>query len=306
MSHYKKLNILVLLGPTASGKTNLAIELAQQQNGAVISADSRQVYAGFNIGTAKPKDAWQDTPHEVTKADAVDSVPHYLLNIASPTENYTLSQWQSAADTLLKTLIEQNITPLVVGGTMLYIDSLLYRFSIPEVAPNNALRQGLEQKTTGELYRDLLNQDPAALDFIEPHNRRRIIRALEVIKVTGRRFSELRKQESSPYEFTVIGLFPGWDQLKQNITARAQKMLDDGLLAETEKLIQTYGADLPLLNTMNYKQAKAILSGTHTRDAALDEMIRVTLRYAHRQMSWWKRNKEIKWVESPYKQEKSL
>jgi len=282
--------ILVILGPTASGKTVLGIELAKKNNGSIISADSRQVYAELNIGTAKPKEAWQNTVHAVDMPDQIDTIDHFLLNIRSPKEIYTASEWKSDAEKIIKSLITQNKQPILVGGTMLYIDSILYNFSMPQVAPNKILRGQLDLLSTTELQKRLQNTDSAAFDFIESHHRQRMIRALEVIESSGQKFSELRKKRPSPYEFEIIGIFPGWEKLEENIKNRSQEMLDNGLVEETNNLQKKYGSDLPLLKTINYAQAL---------DAdPLPAMVRATMRYAHRQISWWKRNKEIKWITS--------
>src|SRR3989344_4142029 len=221
--------IPVILGPTASGKTAYAISLAKQLSGAVISADSRQIYAGMNIGTAKPKEVWKNTPHSIETADMIDGVPHYLLNIATLDTPYSLSDWLSAAKTLIPIIQEQGLIPIIAGGTMLYIDALVDGYDIPNIAPNEMLRAELEQMPAEELYKRLLLQDPEAQAFIEPHNARRIIRALEVMEVAGTKFSQLRAKKSSEYDFQITGIFPDYDVLRERITVRAQQMITDGL-----------------------------------------------------------------------------
>lgn len=290
--------LLTILGPTASGKTALAIALAKQHAAAVISADSRQVFAGLNIGTAKPRDAWQDEAHPELRPDAVDTIPHYLLNVADPRAAMTLAGWQQSALNVISHLYKSHQEPIIVGGTMLYIDSVVFNFDIPPVAPQPELRRELEERTTDELYEELLRKDPAARAFIEPSNRRRIIRALEVITVTGQLFSAQRQARPSPYRFSLHGLFPGWEKLEEAITVRTNEMLRDGLLEETKKLQEQYGSDLPLLTTMNYRQAAAVLRGEISKEAAHAEIVRVTMRYAHRQMSWWKKRQDITWHDS--------
>jgi tRNA dimethylallyltransferase len=299
MSLRNTCSTLVILGPTASGKTTLALELAHKFEGAVISADSRQIYSELNIGTAKPKEAWRDTPHPPNKADLVDGIPHYLLNVAAPDLRYTLAEWQREAYRLMTSLCARTIKPVIAGGTMLYIDSLIYNFSIPPVAPNETLRTELEALATTELYARLLAQDTAAQEFVEPHHRRRIIRALEVIQSTGQPFSSLRQSGPSPFEFILIGLFPGWVTLKANIRQRSEQMLNEGLLDETRRLQERYSTELALLKTINYQQAAEVAAGKKTPQQAQDDMVQASMRYAHRQMSWWKRNKKIQWFESP-------
>lgn len=283
----------MILGPTASGKTGLAIQMAKEKNALVISADSRQVYAGMNIGTAKAKEAWKSRAHEVVEADVVEGVPHYLFNVREPNAPYTLADWQR--DALAVVEANQHKEIVVAGGTMLYLDSLMSGYTIPEVAPDEALRAELEKKKVEELYRELTEKDSGAKNFIEPHHKQRIIRALEVVHATGKKFSELRQKTKSPYEFKVIGLFSGWEKLNENIAQRVEEMVKEGLIEETESLMERYSPTLPLLNTINYKQAKMVIARAKTLSEAKEEMVRASVRYAHRQMSWWKRNEKIDW-----------
>jgi tRNA dimethylallyltransferase len=288
--------VVIILGPTAAGKTALGINVAQALGGSVISADSRQVFAGLNIGTAKPKEAHYDEAHPITTPDVIEKVPHYLLNIATPTSHFSLAEWQPAALNIITERIAQSEQPVLVGGTMLYLDSIVYNYQIPEVPPNEALRETLESRPVAELWEQLITQDPDAATFIEPHHKRRIIRALEVIAVTNQPFSATRRKLPPLYPMVQIGIFPGWEQLEHNISARAKTMLKEGLLDEVRTLREKYGADLPLLRTINYQEAGALLDGQTTEPEAIKEMAKVNLRYAHRQMSWWKKRKEIIWL----------
>lgn len=289
--------LIAIVGPTASGKTALGIELAKKNNGAVISADSRQVYAGMNIGTGKPEEAHASTPHDALVTDIISGVPHYLLNVALPSENYTLSTWQSNAQQVLSHLTSQKQLPFLVGGTMLYVDSIIFNFNLPQVPPNLPLREQLATQDTATLYAKLIAKDPEAAHFIEPHHAQRIIRALEVIDATGQRFSALRIKRPSPHTTLIIGLFPGWDVLQKNIRERAEQMLQDGLIDEVNKM-RDYFTTLPLLKTLNYKQAGDSIDAKITRDEALEQMVRVNMQYAKRQMAWWKNRTEIQWFQS--------
>lgn len=291
----EKPTIYVILGPTAAGKTSYGITLANERSGAVISADSRQIYAGMNIGTAKPPEAWLDTLHSMTRPDVIQGIDHYLFNVRTPNEPWTLSQWQAAAKDVITKVLGDNKVPIIVGGTMLYIDSILKNYSIPPVTPDQQLRNELEKKSPEELYTKLLEKDPDAQAFIEPHHKQRIIRALEVIQSTGTSFSSLRKEQPSPYDFQVIGIFPGWNALEKRVTSRAKEMFEIGLIKETQQLQETYGSDLPLLKTMNYAQAVKVLAGEYTFEQAIEETVRVNMRYTRRQMSWWKSRTEIRW-----------
>lgn len=294
--------VRVILGPTAVGKTDFAIAEAKKVGGAVISADSRQIYGGMNIGTAKPRQAWRDDAHAILEPDIIDGVPHYLLNVASASEPWTLAHWQEAVQKVMADLVAKDVPVFVVGGTMLYIDSLLFHYDIPAVAPQFTLRAELEKEPAEVLYKKLLAADPAAGHFIEPHHKQRIIRALEVIEVSGKPFSQSRIKREPPYRFEVRGLFPaavnsdeGWKLLKERVAKRVTAMVDGGLLDETKTLQERFSPALPLLCTMNYLQAAKTVAGEISRAEARQEMTSANMKYARRQMSWWRGRSEIFW-----------
>lgn len=308
--------IVVITGPTAAGKTELAINLAAALKGVIVSADSRQVYAGMNIGTATPLPAagTGQEPHSHLEPDIIRNIPHYLFSIRRPNEPLSLAEWQASALEVIDHELESRsknqeaiIAPLLVGGTMLYIDSILKNYYLPQVEPNVQMRYELAAREADDLYAELMAQDPAAQTFIEPGNKRRIIRALEVIAATKKPFSAQRRSTSSRhgrstssrYDITMIGLFDGWEGLLTRITQRAKFMISHGLLGETQSLIDVYGADLPLLQTMNYKQAAAVLRGEMSERQAHESMVRANMRYARRQMSWWRGREEIRWFRKP-------
>src|SRR3989344_5408492 len=227
-----------IVGPTGSGKTEAAIKLAHNLGrAALLSADSRQVYRGMDIGTAKQKDT--------------GSTPQYLVDIREPDEPLTLAEWQQAAFAIIDRLIADGTTPpperracLLVGGTMLYIDSVVYNYAIPQVEPDEAMRAELEVQPVDKLYAELLKKDPAVKAFIQPQNKRRIIRALEVIAKTGRPFSESRRKREPKYDVQMLGLMPSWEELEKRLRTRAETMLTAGLVEETQRLINRFGSDL--------------------------------------------------------------
>ena len=284
--------LFVITGPTASGKTAAAIQLAKKIKGAIISADSRQVYTGMNIGTAKPiidepagrTGAVDSEPHPIEVPDNIDGIEHYLINIRRPNKELSLAEWQAAAYQAIEAVIDKGMTPILAGGTMLYINSIVHSYEIPSLESNPRLREELAMKNVEELYSRLIELDAKAADFVPPRHARRIIRALEVIEATGVPFSRMRKKGHCRYNVEFYGLFAGWDKLAANIEVRAREMVEMGLMAEKQRLIVQYGADLPLLNTINYRQVP-----DH------DEMVRSNLKYARRQMSWWRGHREIKW-----------
>lgn len=210
-----KPKIVVILGPTASGKTGWGIELAQEYNGEVISADSRQIFKNMDIGTAKPEElkrqpakmeikkleyTTQDNTRFTLPVYSIDSVPHYLFDVVNPDEEFTVAHFKEIAEFLITTIHANSNRPFIVGGTGLYISALVDNLYIPHSPPDKHFREEREEQlaknevTVEELYNELLNQDPHAVEFIEPHNSRRIIRALEVIKSTGKKLSDLRKR----------------------------------------------------------------------------------------------------------------
>lgn len=291
---YPREKLVVILGPTASGKTTAAIRLAHKINGAIVSADSRQVYTGMDIGTAKPildhKEAavLESGPHHILTPDRIDGVDHYLINIRQPNEEMSLAEWQSAAYQAIDAIIEQQRTPILAGGTMLYIDSIVRAYDIPAIPKNPENRARLAAQKVETLYKKLIELDPGAALFVQAHHAQRIIRALEVIEATGRPFSEMRRSGECKYEAALYGLFPGWERLRENVSMRVKNMLDMGLFKEKQALIDRYGAALPLLKTINYHQLPDI-----------DEMIRSNMKYARRQMSWWRNREEVTWLDDP-------
>lgn len=283
-----------ILGPTASGKTAYAIALAKDINGAIISADSRQVYAGMNIGTAKPKEAWSDTPHEIDVPDVIEGIPHYLLNIATIDHTYTLSDWLRDAKQVTSTIEALGKVPIIVGGTMLYIDALTDGYNIPEVVPDEEFRAQLENKSPELLYKELRTKDPAASEFIEPHNTRRMIRALEVMHATNKTFSSLRTKKNSDTSWTKIGIFSDWDTQRENVTKRCKEMLAQGLEAERQTLAARFPTSLSELRGAG--PTSSLLQTVNYKEKDVEEMVQSNMRYAHRQMSWWKHRKDIGWI----------
>jgi len=289
-----KPTVLAIIGPTACGKTEASLSMARQHDGAVVSADSRQVYTGMNIGTAKPS-AVLGPVHEPLSPDLIAGIDHYLFNIRLPNAELTLSEWREAAYQSIDHIVTQGKLPIIAGGTMLYTDSVINNYTLPNVPADPEFRLRKSKESTNLLYDELLSQDPAARDFIEPTNKRRIVRALEVINATGSSFSSQRTTQTPRYEIAVHGVFPGWEILESRIKRRVQTMLDEGLIAETKGLIETYGPELQLLHTINYAQAVQVINGELEEDDAPKEMEHANLRYAKRQMSWWKRYENISW-----------
>ncbi len=281
--------LIVILGPTAVGKTSLAVQFAQALNGEVVSADSRQIYREMDIGTAKP------TPEQ--RAQAV----HHLIDLVAPDEDLSLAQYQRQAYAAIDAIHQKNRLPLLVGGTGQYITAVLEGWSIPEVPPNPSLRAELEtfsaENGVEALYARLLSLDPDAASFIEPRNTRRIIRALEVCIETGRPFSQQRGKHPTGFYVRVYGLTMGRERLYQRADQRVLDMLADGFLDEVRGLLaKGYPRSLPSLSALGYPQLAAhMIDGTPLAQAV--EAIQIaTHKFIRRQYTWFRgHNHEILW-----------
>ena len=280
--------LIVICGATATGKSGLALELAQRLDTVIISADSRQVYREFDIGTAKPSVAEQKL------------VPHYLIDICAPTETLTLAEYQEQAQVLIIKQSELNNSPppLLVGGTGLYLKSVTKGLKIPRVSPQPELRSQLESLGQNQLYAFLDRVDRAAATKIHPNDRVRTIRALEVYYVTGRPISTQQGENPPNYPILHIGLDCDRDMLDKRITLRTHKMIELGLVEEVESLCQKYGRDLPLLNTLGYAEIKQYLNGDIPLAKAIELTITHTRQFAKRQRTWFRSYPEIEWFDA--------
>lgn len=280
------LGSIVICGPTATGKSGLAIALAERLGSVILSADSRQVYREFDIGTAKP-----------TGGDR-ERVSHYLIDICDPTETLTVADYQQQAQALIDNLHQSNTLPLLVGGTGLYLKSLVRGLKIPRVAPQPDLRSQLTALGQVQCYALLQQVDPEATQKIHPHDPVRTLRALEVFYVTGCPISQLQGENPPPYPILQIGLDCAVDLLTQRIEQRTEAMLAAGWLAEVECLCHKYGCDLPLLNTLGYQEMKQYLRGEITLEEAKDLTVVHTRQFAKRQRTWFRADAEIEWFDA--------
>jgi tRNA dimethylallyltransferase len=278
-------NLLVIVGPTAVGKTALAIDLAQHLGGEIVSADSRQIYRGMDIGTAKP------TCQEQSLA------PHHLIDIVAPDEPYTLAQFQADAYAAIDDILARGKLPFLVGGTGLYVRSVVEGLRIPRVPPNVELRAQLARQGGRALYERLRELDPDAAARIDPRNVRRTVRALEVCLTTGRRFSELGRASPPPYRITQIGLTMNRPELYARIDARVECMMAQGLVAEVEALVrQGYGWNLPSMSGLGYREMGAYLRGEVPLDEAVMNIKRNTRDFVRRQYAWFRvKDERIQW-----------
>ncbi|MFA7653764.1 MAG: tRNA (adenosine(37)-N6)-dimethylallyltransferase MiaA [Candidatus Magasanikbacteria bacterium] len=306
--------VLIILGPTASGKTEWGIKIAQKYNGEVVSADSRQVYKGMDIGTAKPSGvkssklkvikSGEQTRHNDGHIYIVEGIPHHLMDIIEPDEEFTLADFKKRAVVVIEDILKRGKLPIIVGGTGLYIQALVDNLDIPKVAPNLKLRADLEKKSLSELVEILKNIDSESAKKIDLHNPRRVLRALEVVLDSGGSFARQQKKGSVLYDALQIGIPLPREELYSRINARVDKQIADGLLEETKKLVKKFDWKLPGMSGIGYKQIGYFLRGEMSLSAAIEILKRDTRHYAKRQMTWFKRDKRINWLENYQQAEK--
>jgi tRNA dimethylallyltransferase len=285
--------LVVILGPTASGKTDLSIKLAKKNNGEVVSADSRQVYKGMDIGSGK-----------ITKKE-MQGVPHYLLDIANPKRKFSVAQYQKLALKAIKNIQKKNKLPILVGGTGFYIQSIVDGIIIPEVKPNWDLRKKLEKKSNDELYQMLCKKDPERAKTIDRQNPRRLIRALEIILTTGKPVPML---EGPTFQHSVlqIGIEISKENLKKNIKKRLLKRLEKNALINEVKKLHKSGLSFKRLEEfgLEYKFVAQYVQNKISYQRMIDEIQIESEHYAKRQMTWFKRDKKIRWVKNLKEAEK--
>lgn len=266
--------IIALFGPTASGKTGIAIELAQEfSNFApyLISADSRQMYKYFTIGTAKPL-----------------GYPHFFTDFLDPKERYSAGQFKIDVATLIT---EKKGLPILVGGTPLYVSTITRDLEIPHVEPNHTLRAQLELLSLEELTSRLRSVDPGSLEFIDTHNQRRLIRALEVYFATGTPFSKLRATSHDPsYNILPLFLNPPLETLAQNIAARTKKILEQGFVQEVKDLAERFPEDCPAFSSIGYPEVLKTIKGELPAEQLEERIVHATLNYTKRQIVWFKKD----------------
>lgn len=280
-----KQKVLVIVGPTSSGKSSLAVELAKRFDGEVISADSRQVYRGLNIGTGK-----------ITKRE-MKGVPHHLLDIASPKNTFTAKDFVTHATMTAVQIACRGKLPIIAGGTGFYIDALLGRILLPDVPPNPKLRAQLEQKSAAQLFALLKKKDSQRAKTIEPHHKRRLIRALEIALYQGR--SLVQRTVLGSDDALWVGIAPPMKMLGVKIRARLHARTKQGMVAEARRL-HAGGLSYKRMEELGleYRSLARLLQGKVTREQMTEELNRAIRKYAIRQIRYWKRNKDIRWFKT--------
>ena len=285
--------ILVIVGPTASGKTRMAVELAKAHNGEVVSADSMQIYRRMDIGTAKPT------------AEEMDGIPHHMIDVANPEEDFSVARYVELASACVDDILARGKLPIVAGGTGLYVDSLLSGRTFAAFSPESALRKELEAELAergGEaMLEELSRVDPEAAARLHPNDHKRIVRALEVYRSTGRTISEHNRETRAlppRYEALTIGLnFQDRADLWARIDARVDQMAADGLEREVRELLSSgLSPRCTAMQAIGYKEFVAAVEGDMTWREA-EELVKLRSRqYAKRQLTWFRRNPEVHWL----------
>lgn len=276
--------VIVILGRTASGKSDLAVDIAIKYNGEVISADSRQVYKGLDIGTGK-----------ITTTE-MRGIKHYLLDVADPKTKFSVSEYKSMAENAINEILNKGKIPILCGGTGYYIDSLIHDLKIPEVKPNIKLRKELSLKSTGELFSMLQKIDTERSENIDAKNPHRLIRAIEIAKELGK-VPQLPTQKSYKYSVLKIGIETTDETLKERIKVRLLKRIKEGMIGEAKKL-HIEGLSFKRMEELGleYKYEALFLQGKLSEEEFIEQLGNAIWQYAKRQKTWFKRDREINWV----------
>ncbi len=283
METKRRNKIIVILGPTAAGKSDFAVKIAKKIKGEIISADSRQVYAGLDIGTGK------------IKKKEMKGIPHHLLSIISPKKSFSVALYKKMADDSIQDILNRGKIPIITGGTGLYIQAVIDNIFIPEVPPNPILRKKLEAKTNSRLFQILEKLDKRRAEEIDKNNPRRLIRAIEIARVIGK-IPKLKLKPTSDIGYLQIGLKIDSQTLKKRIEKRIKKMIQSGLLKELKKMRQA-GLSWRKIYEMGfeYKYPALFLRKKISRGEMLAKMLVENYKYAKRQMTWFKKDERIKW-----------
>ena len=288
----KKIKVTAIVGPTASGKTAFAVQYAKEHNGEIISADSRLVYRGFDIGTAKPTE------------EERQGILHHLIDITEPENDYSAFQYVKDAEKAVFDIISRDKLPVITGGTGLYLKSFLEGYDFPEMNTDYELRKELYKLNTEELYKKLQKLDFVTAEKIEKNDKKKIIRSIEVIISLKKPLSDINKKKETPYEVEWIGLNYPRKELYERINKRVDLMIEKGLVEETERLLQKHGAVPNLVNTIGYHEITEYLNGILTLEKAVEILKQNTRNYAKRQLTWFRKNNAIKWNFYPEKLKK--
>lgn len=289
----KNNKVIAIVGATASGKTAYAVELAQKIDGEIISADSRYVYKGLDIGTAKPG------------IDERKGIPHCMIDIVEPDFNYSAGLYAKQAKECIKEILSRGKTPIVAGGTGLYIRVLLENYDLPNIEPDYKLRDELAKLSFDELYDILYKLDKESAESVARNDKKKLIRYIEVVKLTGLPLSKARgKKDEDEFDIEWIGLNFPREELYERINKRVDLMIEEGLIEETKNLLSKYGRIPNIVDTIGYREIIAYLDGDISLERAKELLKQNTRNYAKRQLTWFRKNENIKWNCYPEKKKK--
>ena len=287
-----KPKVIVICGPTASGKTALSIELAKKINGEIISSDSMQIYKYMDIGTAK------------TTQEEMQGIKHYLLDLVEPSQRYSVAEFKKDAEKAIEEILQKGKTPIIVGGTGLYVDSLIYGIEYQTIEFDEQYRKQLEERVEKEgletLYNEAKKIDPQAIEKISLNDKKRILRILEIYKATGKNKTEQEiesRKNGVKYDYKVFAINMDREKLYERINKRVDIMIENGLIEEVEKLLEKYKEFPTAMQGLGYKEVVEYLQGKVSEEEMIENIKRETRRYAKRQLTWFRKNKQTIWIE---------
>ena len=288
----EKPKVIVICGPTASGKTKLSIEVAKMVNGEIVSADSMQIYKDMTIGTAKPT------------TEEMQGIKHYLIDFVSPDKRYSVAEYKNDAINAIEEIISKGKTPIVVGGTGLYVNSLIYEIEYPSVELDMNYRKKLEEIAEKEgldrLYEMAMKVDKLAMKKISPNDKKRICRVLEIYHATGKTKTqiEIESRANEPkYDYLVFGINMDREKLYDRINRRVDIMVEDGLIDEVKEVLSKYNDFPTAMQGLGYKEVAEYLNGDTTKEEMIEKIKMETRRYAKRQLTWFRRYENITWID---------
>ena len=296
-----KPTIYVIGGPTASGKSKLAVELAKKINGEIISADSMQIYKDMNIGTAKVNE------------EEMQGIKHYLIDFIMPDKRYSVSDFKKDAENAITEILQKGKTPIVVGGTGLYIDSLIYGIEFQDeeidIAYRNELNEIAENEGLAKLYQEAQKIDPEAMKKISENDKKRIIRVLEIYHKTGKTKTEQEKESRKnevKYNYKVYAITMDRGTLYDRIEKRVDKMIEEGLIEEVQSILSKYKHFPTAMQGLGYKEVVEYLEGKTTKEEMIEKIKKETRHYAKRQLTWFRKNKETIWLDGEKTTEENI
>ena len=297
----EKPKVIIICGPTASGKTGLSIELAKKIGGEIVSCDSMQIYKDMTIGTAKPT------------IQEMQGVPHYLIDFVAPNERYSVADFKKEALKAISTILEHGKIPIVVGGTGLYVNSLTQNIEYPEIGVDVNYRNELEKKIEKEglekLWEEANKIDEKSMTIISKNDKKRIMRVLEIYHQTGKTKTKIEEESKlipPQYEYIVFGITMDREKLYSRINQRVDIMIEQGLIEEVEHLLKKYKEFPTAMQGLGYKEVVSYLKGDLTKEEMIEKLKMETRRYAKRQLTWFRKDKNIIWLDGTAKVEENI